>query len=335
MDFKEIIKSKDYDFLRENEHLGDKLILLNVGGSHAYGTDVPTSDIDIRGCALNSPSDILGLSSFDNFENSATDTTIYSFNKLVSLLSNTNPNTIEMLGCKPEHYIYVSPIGQELIDNVDLFLSQKASKSFGGYATHQLRRLQNAVARDAYTQTEKEKHTMETIENMMNHFNEHYTNFGNGSIELYLGDSDKEDLDKEIKVNVSLKDYPLRDYKNIWSEMREVVKSYGKLNHRNRKKDEAHLNKHAMHLVRLFLMCFDILEKGEVITYREEEREELLAIRHGKYMKEDGTYQKEFFEMVDEYEKRLSYAEKNTDLPYKPDYDKIEEFVISVNRRSI
>ena len=36
-DIKEKIKSTDYDFLRNNEHLGKNIILLGLGGSHAYG----------------------------------------------------------------------------------------------------------------------------------------------------------------------------------------------------------------------------------------------------------------------------------------------------------
>ncbi len=42
-----------------------------------------------------------------------------------------------------------------------------------------------------------------------------------------------------------------------------------KLNHRNHKKDEEHLNKHAMHLIRLYLTCIDLLENGVFSTYRE------------------------------------------------------------------
>ena len=34
------------------------IIFLCLGGSHAYGTNVPESDVDIRGCALNSRQDI-------------------------------------------------------------------------------------------------------------------------------------------------------------------------------------------------------------------------------------------------------------------------------------
>lgn len=105
---KEMVNGSAYDFLRTNEHLGRKIIFLTLGGSYSYGTNVETSDVDVRGCALNSESDLLGLTSFEQVVNTQTDTTIYAFNKLVSLLLNCNPNTIEMLGCKPEHYFYIS-----------------------------------------------------------------------------------------------------------------------------------------------------------------------------------------------------------------------------------
>ena len=83
---------------------------------------------------MNSKSDLLGLSGFEQVVNTQTDTTIYGFNKLVSLLLNCNPNTIELLGCKPEHYFYISDAGQSTIDNRKLFLSKRAANSFGGHA---------------------------------------------------------------------------------------------------------------------------------------------------------------------------------------------------------
>ena len=106
-EIKKEIQTSQYDFLKTNPHLGDKIILLGLGGSHAYGTNIKTSDLDIRGCAVNSKSEILTNENFEQFVNADTDTTIYSFNKLIHLLSNCNPNTIEMLGLKPEHYLYL------------------------------------------------------------------------------------------------------------------------------------------------------------------------------------------------------------------------------------
>lgn len=116
-----------------------------------------------RGSACYSESDLLGLTSFEQVVNTQTDTTIYAFNKLVSLLLNCNPNTIEMLGCKPEHYFYISDIGREMIANRKMFLSKRAVHSFGGYANQQLRRLENALARDRLSQARREEHILNSI----------------------------------------------------------------------------------------------------------------------------------------------------------------------------
>ena len=333
-EIKELIQSSQYDFLRTNPHLKN-IIFLTLGGSHAYGTNVETSDVDIRGCALNSKNDLIGLSSFDNFVNTETDTTIYSFNKLVNLLMSCNPNTIEMLGCKSEHYFMLSDAGKQMIENRKLFLSQRAAGSFGGYANQQLRRLENAIARDTLPQGRREEHIKQSMENSVATFERKYTAFPEGSIKLYTDISKRDDLDREVFVDINLTHYPAREFNNMINDMTNIIGTYEKLNHRNHKKDNDHLNKHAMHLIRLYKMCLDILEKEEICTYRENDRDELLEIRRGKYQREDGTYEDEFFQMVNEYEKRLTYAKNNTSLPKIPDFHKVEDFVMSINRTVI
>ena len=57
--------SEDYEFLSENEHLGENIILLGLGGSHAYGTSLETSDLDVRGVALNRKQEILTNENFN------------------------------------------------------------------------------------------------------------------------------------------------------------------------------------------------------------------------------------------------------------------------------
>lgn len=331
---KTMIAGSDYDFLRTNPHLENKIIFLTLGGSHAYGTNVETSDVDIRGCALNSRSDILGLSNFEQVVNETTDTTVYGFNKLVSLLLNCNPNTIEMLGCKPEHYIHMTGIGREMIVNRKLFLSQRAVGSFGGYANQQLQRLKNALARDRVSQIENEEHVRDSMQRAFENFAKKYDCFDSGSIRLFTDVSKREELEREVFCDISLKHFPGRDFSQMLNILSDALINYEKLNHRNRK-DDAHLNKHAMHLVRLYLMCLDILEKEEIRTYREDDRDFLLSIRNGAFMNDDGTYRQEFFEMLGAYEKRLAYAKQNTSLPQHPDLKQVEEFVMSVNRRAI
>lgn len=183
---KNMVSSEEYNFLRNNDHLGDRIILIGLGGSHAYGTNNETSDLDVRGCALNSKEEILT--------------------------------------------------------------------------------------------------------------NQHYE----------------------------------------WSEMHNVVKDYAKVGKRNKNAIEHNkLGKHMMHLIRLYMMCLDILERKEIVTFREKEHELLMSIRNGEYL--DGNRQPipEFFEMVDDYEKKMKYAKENTDLPEKPDYKAIQEFVMDVNERVV
>ena len=56
----------------------------------------------------NSKEEILLGTDFEQIVNVETDTTIYSFNKMIQLLTSNNPNTIEILGCKPEQSIAIS-----------------------------------------------------------------------------------------------------------------------------------------------------------------------------------------------------------------------------------
>ena len=161
-EIKKKLLTSEYDFLRNDLHLGENILLLTLGGSYAYGMNKENSDLDVRGIAYNPASDILLGKDFEQVVNTDTDTIIYSFNKMISLLSASNPNTIEILGCKPEHYLYMSKTGKELIENRKLFLSKVCIHSFAGYAGSQLRRLENKAAR-LTNQAQNEEHILKSI----------------------------------------------------------------------------------------------------------------------------------------------------------------------------
>lgn len=331
----EILKGTEYDFIRTNEHLGKHVILLGLAGSYSYGTNIETSDIDLRGITLNQKSDLIGLTQFEQYVDANTDSVIYGFNKIITLLLNCNPNTIELLGLNPEHYLYLNDIGKLLLDNRKLFLSKRAINSFGGYADAQLRRLQNALARDSFPQSEKERHIFNSVKNAMYDFNNRYKSFESGNIEIFIDKAVNPELETEIFVNARMTHYPLRDYFGMWNTMANVVRDYEKIGKRNKKKDDLHLNKHAMHLVRLFMMALDILEKGEIVTCRLAEHDLLMDIRLGKYQKTDGTFHESFYEMLADYEKKLTFAAKNTDLPEAPDMKVVQDLVMIINERVI
>lgn len=330
-----VLFSKEYNFLKTNEHLGNNIILIGLGGSYAYGTNTESSDLDVRGIALNTKEEILTNKKFEQFVNEETDTTIYSFNKIISLLSNVNPNTIELCGLKPEHYLYLHPIGRELLNNANIFLSKRAVHTFGGYANAQLRRLEN-VCKRSVSQSQREQYILNTINNAMYDIKQAYQDFTEDEIKLYTDKAVQEGYETEIFMDVNLKHYPLRDYCSVWNEMKSIVSSYNKIGKRNEKAiTHNKLGKHMMHLIRLYMMCLDILEKEQIITYRESEHDLLMDIRNGKYLDSNDQPIPEFYEMVDDYEKKLNYAKLNTSLPDSPDYKNISEFVMSVNERVV
>lgn len=330
----------EYNFLETNPHLGKNIMFLTLGGSHAYGTNVEGSDVDIRGVALNSRQDLIGLSNFEQVIDNKTDTTVYAFRKFVGLISACNPNTIEMLGGRPESYAMLTPAGKLLLDNKKLFLSKRAVHSFGGYANAQLRRLQNGCAKEEVSEEQKALYTLESCQHAMDQLEEKH-GMPRGFVTLSVAPKPMENGTPIILMHpgdgweaFGKSGVPLDSAKAYLGELASIIKSYdsfGRRNQRAKDKSNKQLNKHAMHLVRLYLMAFDILEKGEINTYRENDRDFLMEIRNGKYMSEDGTFIPEFFEMVNEYDKRLKIAAKETSLPEKPDYKKIEELVMAVN----
>ena len=325
------IHQPDYDFIRNNPKLGDNIMLLGLGGSRSYGVEKQSSDWDFRGFASRSPREILLGQDYETFTDNNTDTTIYSFDKILRLLADCNPNTIELLGLKPEHYLVMNDAAEYMVKNSDMFLSKRAEWSFGGYAIQQMRRLQLLAVREV-NQAQREAFIMETLQHASHNFQEKYGIPTDSNIQLFIDKSSRNELDEEIFMNINIKNYPLRDYVSMINEMNAIIRSYNSIGSRNSKAIEHDkINKHQMHLARLYLMAFDILNDGKIITFREKERDFLMDIRNGKYITEDNQPTKEFKQMVDEWEIQLKHAAQHSPLPDKPDWERINKFKAEVN----
>ena len=82
-------------------------------------------------------------------------------------------------------------------------------------------------------------------------------------------------------------------------------------------------------------MAIDILTKEEIITYRANEHDFLMSIRNGAYLDANNQPTPEFFDMVNEFEKKLADAVKNTSLPEKVDIEKINELRYAANEKIV
>lgn len=320
----ELVKRPEYDFLRTNPHLGKNIILLGLSGSHAYGTNLDTSDVDIRGVALNSPSEILLNNDFASIVDTNTDTTIYSFNKIIFELTKCNPNLIEMLGLDPHDYIFINQYGQLLLDNKKLFLSKLCIKKFCGYATEQLYRLQQ---KSLYAMTDEElnAHITKVMNSMCDRLNDQYDT----DITACLNES-------KIVLNGTFNNVPIENTTGILSELNNTYRDYTKHSHRNENAlTHGKIAKHSEHLIRVLMEGIDILEKHVIITKRIKEHDLLMDIRTGKYLDSNGQPNSAFYDIVHEYNNKFEYASKHTTLPELPDYDAINELKMHVNKSII
>lgn len=329
-DIHELLKKPEYDFLREDKRLGENIILLGLGGSLAYGTNLDSSDIDLRGCAVNSTEEIILGEDFEQVVDRETDTVIYSIKKLFKLLANCNPNTFEILGLREDQIIYVNDIGRRILENKHVFLSKRAYFSFGEYAKAQLRSLENKSARN-YDQARLEMHILNSIQSAKETFHRKYFSHKEDNISLYIDNAVNDELDKEIFMDIKLSGYPLRDYLGMWSEMKNIIKEYTKLGKRN-----AHaiahnkLGKHMLHLIRLYYMGIEVLSEEKIQTYRDEEHDLLMRIRNGEFLDDNKQPVKEFYDMLDELDKELVEAYRSSKLPEEPRYKEIKELLYSI-----
>ena len=328
--FDDLSNMKEYNFLFDEPNLRNTILLV-PGGSISYGTNVKdmvqpdgtlySSDFDLRGIAGNTEETLFGSHSFNIYvKDGDIDVSIYNVNHIFKLLCDSNPNVIELLGNKEDNIIYVSEPGQLMIDNRKLFITKQAVKSFGDYANAQFRRLENALARDTYNQVDKTKHIMKTLQASMHNLQDMYGQFPDTTFKLYLEGT-------EIFTDVHIDHFKLTNFANTIKAMNVTINNYNKLNHRNRKKDEQHLYKHAMHLIRLHMTLYYMLTEGDIYTYLpEEDRKVLLDIRFKKYSFD------EIFKMNDEWTKKNHKLAETSKIPDTYDANAVEKLLITINK---
>ena len=328
-DIKKMVKEDtSYEFLKTTETLGKNIVLLGLGGSHAYGTNIETSDVDLRGITLNPRSELLMGSlvanPFEQYVEHETDTVIYAFNKMIDLLISCNPNTIEIMGLPREEYLILTDIGERLLQLKDAFLSKKCINTFKGYANQQMYRLrQKSLC--AMSEEDYNMHISKVLNQMMLHLQKHYA-IDLQQIKAYVEN-------EKLLIDCNLKGVNAETLAGVLGEINTTINAYNKNSKRNKKAVEhGKINKHSMHLLRLYMMGIDMMDKHEIITKRTEEHDLLMSIRNGEWLGEDGKPNEDFFKLVEEYEQRFDEACKRTTLPDNPDYDTIYTFVKEVNQ---
>ncbi len=119
-----------------------KTIFLGLVGSRGYGVESPDSDHDYLGVAIESEDAILGLGHFEQHKTKSPDgdSTIYGLRKFLGLVLKGGPHATELLWCK--NLEADNRYAQELIELRPKLVSKRLLRSYSGYLTSQIERLQ-------------------------------------------------------------------------------------------------------------------------------------------------------------------------------------------------
>ena len=129
-----------------NKWINENTLYEVRAGSHAYGTNIKSSDVDIKGVVFPPAATIIGLEHFATKTNNdssqkntaeTVDKTFYSLQAFTKMAIDSNPNVLEMLFVDSSDIIGMHEDFAPLYENRDAFLSRAVRSKMAGYAKQQ------------------------------------------------------------------------------------------------------------------------------------------------------------------------------------------------------
>jgi len=329
------------------------IIVEHRAGSHAYGTALPTSDLDIRGVFVAQPINIrTPFFPVREVEGEGEDTKYYEVSNFLKLIIDQNPNIIETLWVNDSDITIRTPAYEMLRNSRDRLLSSKLAYTFSGYAVSQLKRIKGHnkwIMNPQPIEEPQQKDFTSVVFNMTDkkEFNKIVPtentvarDIGDNHYVVYPGKGETW-LDKRgnptpltneffahweseqtplmvAKVNLQLFKEAHENWKNywIWKENRNQARS--ELEERF-----GYDTKHAMHLVRLMRMGYEGLTQHQMFVRRHDAKE-LLDIRNGKWSYE------ELIEYSEEMDAKIKQAYTETKLQRSVDLKFVAHLLMDI-----
>jgi len=311
-----------------NKIATDKRILELEVGSRLYGTDTPESDIDLSGIFVAPKEFYLGLknvaevdmsivSKKDNGRNDqdAIDRKFYELRKFIKLASENNPNIIEQLFVNKDNVVFANLLGWKLLQNQEIFPHKGCYNKFIGYAISQKKKM--------VIKSDNMIHIVEAIELFKTFDPKHYV-----AEELIAIKESKLPV-KDTGQHIRIGDMSVQKNDTFKQVLRKLEDRKSKFGGRydDYVSKSGYDRKFASHLIRLFHEGNELLETGK-IEFPLKNRNEILAIKEGHFTVN------EVLEMAEELENKMIKIYDRSDLPNKPQIDKIEKLLIDLIEES-
>jgi uncharacterized protein len=323
-----------------NFDLETRTILLTLAGSRACGLAREDSDVDVAGIAIPPQANLYTLlPEWEQTEGSAVvdlffdsidelqfpdnrlayeargngcEGTVYNLKKYISLALKANPTIWTCVFCRDSEVLKVTEAGLHLRANRNLFVSQNAKNSFIGYAISQLQRIKRHKKWLDNPPSKPSRKELGIPEGKAILNKEQVTAFNTMGPETLakLGISQK--LIEMIQTE-KLYAYAMDQWKKYegWRKNRNPARAALEAN-------AGYDTKHAMHLMRLLHMGYEIIKDGEVSIWRDD-RDYLLEIRDGMCSYE------EILQIAEEHVQSIEEMAHASQLQKRPDFEKVDK----------
>lgn len=333
-----------------------------ISGSRSYGTDLPTSDTDIKGVFVLPEADFYGLHYVEQVSNPSNDVVYYELKRFVELLYRNNPNLLEMLNVPADCVLIRHPV-MDLIHS-ELFLSKLCRGTFAGYAMAQIRKARGLNKKILNPVEERRKDVLDfcfvtyaqgatPVKEWLSIRGWRQENCGLVNVphmkNLYALFYDEKEgklhfnglLRKENSEDLALSSVPeglaptaylsfnkdgyssyCRDYREYW----EWVEKRNQERYENTLQHGKNYDaKNMMHTIRLLDMADEIATQKRVIV-RRPNRDFLLRVRRGEFSYE------ELLAMAEDKIRTIEARFAESDLPEQPDFALVNALLIQMRQ---
>ncbi len=337
----------------------DLIIYECISGSHAYGLNIATSDVDIKGVFVLPKHDFYGLNYIPQVSDATNDTVYYELGRFMDLLGKNNPNILELLATDVDKIQIKHPVMDRITP--ELFLSKRCKDTFGGYAFTQIRKARGLNKKIVNPMPEEKRtvldfcyilHQQGSIRlkewckinklqqeriGLVNipHFKDTYGVYydTDGTLD-YKGIMRKPTASTVLLSSIPKHEEPIaylsfnqdgyivycKDYREYW----DWVDNRNEARYQNNlEHGKNYDSKNMMHTFRLLDMAEEILKEGKIIVKRPN-REELLSIRNGEWQYDA------LIEKANEKMHRVEAAFRQSSLPDAPDLEAIKATLVEM-----
>lgn len=351
---------QDNSCLNVEQLLKTNLLIKHIAGSHAYGTALPTSDVDIRGVFIANPINIRTPFFYVNEvqDTDQPDSKYYELNKFIKLAINCNPNIIETLWIDTADIIVKHPAWDLLTQAAPRLLNKKIAHTTVGYALSQLKRLKghnkwinNPMPKQEPQQVDfvsmvqyfprQDQSSMFPRDFRLRNFHKQWglISYGKDVFGLYQNDNYVTfDIDSGLLIDSSNKQsrdklgtptFIVKFNRTEYEEAKLKWKQYWTWKkNRNDVRNEleqkyGYDTKNAMHLVRLMRMGKEALTEG-VVRVKRPDAAELLDIRNGKWSYE------EILQYAEQMHTEIETLVKTSKLPENVDLEFAAQLILDI-----